>query len=496
MQEQSAIGEAAAPGGGARRILTGLRRVLLLAVLYSMPVVWALHGSASLVDPDIWWHLSAGDWILSHHAFPHADPFSATCAGKPWQAYSWLFEIPMSLAYRYLGLAGICAASSLIVALFAIALHRLLFRIVPDLVVSLALAFAALMAVGPLNSPRPWLITFLFFTLELQVLVAVRRGGPARRLLWLPLLFAVWANVHIQFMNGLLILGLLAADSWWRWLRARGEETRRSRNLWTALLAGCALSVAANPYFFLIYKVAFDLTTQRNIINMISELAAPHFRSPADYVLLAIAMGAVAAMAWQRQRKLLPWCLLAVSTVVAFRSARDVWMLAILGTVLVAVHLPARAWRSWTPSGPQWAGVLVLMLGIVAGAVHFFGVTTDSMTRKLEENFPAAAVRAVHNAHVPGPIFNTYSWGGYLIWSLPELPVSLDGRSALHGTDRIERSIATWNASHDWATDPELQRARVVLAPLDVPLSGLLRLDGRYKLFYEDKVAAVFTRAQ
>jgi hypothetical protein len=68
----------------------------------------------------------------------------------------------------------------------------------------------------------------------------------------------------------------------------------------------------------------------------------------------------------------------------------------------------------------------------------------------------------------------------------------MDGRSNIHGDDRIGRSIATWFGARSWASDPELAAAKLVIAPINVALTSLLRLDSRFELVYEDDVAAVF----
>jgi hypothetical protein len=72
------------------------------------------------------------------------------------------------------------------------------------------------------------------------------------------------------------------------------------------------------------------------------------------------------------------------------------------------------------------------------------------------------------------------------------MPVSIDGRAAFYGDQRIDRSIATWNAQPDWASDEQLRSARLVIGPVTAPLTQVLRLDPRFQLVYEDKVAAVF----
>ena len=50
--------------------------------------------------------------------------------------------------------------------------------------------------------------------------------------------------------------------------------------------------------------------------------------------------------------------------------------------------------------------------------------------------------------------------------------------------------------SPGWDTDPELSAAGVVIAPVKLPLTSLLRLDPRFRLVYEDDVAVVFVAKQ
>jgi len=96
------------------------------------------------------------------------------------------------------------------------------------------------------------------------------------------------------------------------------------------------------------------------------------------------------------------------------------------------------------------------------------------------------------HAAYSGPLYNHYNWGGYLIRHLPHLLVSMDGRNQIYGDERVERSIKTWNGARDWADDPELSQARLVIADVNMPLASLLRCDKRFNLVYEDDVAALF----
>jgi hypothetical protein len=72
------------------------------------------------------------------------------------------------------------------------------------------------------------------------------------------------------------------------------------------------------------------------------------------------------------------------------------------------------------------------------------------------------------------------------------LPVAVDGRTNLHGDERIASSVATWEGRTAWEKNPELLRARLIIAQAGKPLTYLIRGNPRYRLVYEDSTAAVF----
>jgi hypothetical protein len=142
---------------------------------------------------------------------------------------------------------------------------------------------------------------------------------------------------------------------------------------------------------------------------------------------------------------------------------------------------------------PKLASALAVLaagLAVLAGfrAMH---VNHAQLETQLAKELPMRAVEAVRAKGYAGPLYNDYNWGGYLIWAL-RMPVSIDGRQNLYGDQRIDRSVATWSAQPDWASDAQLTSAGVVIGPVKAALTQVLRMDPRFQLVYEDKVAAVF----
>ena len=39
-----------------------------------------------VLDPDLYWHLAVGNWIVEHGAVPHTGILSHTAANLPWTA--------------------------------------------------------------------------------------------------------------------------------------------------------------------------------------------------------------------------------------------------------------------------------------------------------------------------------------------------------------------------------------------------------------------------
>ena len=88
------------------RARLGLSLPLLLGLLVYGQII--SHPSAVLGDPDTYWHIATGRWILAQGAVPHQDVFSFSMPGAPWDPPGWLAENLHRLALRpfRLGFAG------------------------------------------------------------------------------------------------------------------------------------------------------------------------------------------------------------------------------------------------------------------------------------------------------------------------------------------------------------------------------------------------------
>jgi hypothetical protein len=301
----------------------------------------------------------------------------------------------------------------------------------------------------------------------------LRGGSPIRKAWWLPLLFALWANLHIQFVLGLAILGLSCLFP------------GRANRLQLLLLSFfCFLATACNPYQFAIYRVALEYATHSAPIAFVDELHPPE--PWARSTLAAAALLIFAGRNALRHRDAFEIALLIAAFLLALRMRRDLWFvgLACLSTFRAAT--------------PVSIGFIAIIASIIASLILAFRLIESVMLGAAfdydaaqQARFPHRAMQAVLQHRPAGPLYNHFDWGGYLAWQLPEHKPSIDGRTNLHGDDHLRRSFETWNGDTD---DGELQTAKLVIAPANRVLTAKLRDDPAWTILHEDEICVVFVK--
>jgi hypothetical protein len=477
----AAGGERSGAGG------TAVRHMILLVLLYSLA---AIVSAQPVIDPDIWWHLRTGQWIVQHGTVPTVDSFTWSETGRPWIAYSWLFDVVVYGLYAAAGIRGLLVYEFVLVLATLVALFHLVRLGEPRPARAVALTAVACLAMTGVFGPRSFLVSIVFFIVVLRSVLMAYRSGRARGLFLLVPVFAVWANVHVQFVYGLVILALVTADvAVMRW----SKPTASPPVALTTLLvvdAACVVATLMTPYHVQLYRLLFDLARQTGVYSLINELRAAQFVALHDWAVLGLAIGAAFMLRRRDQPRFLT-LLLMIGVWVSFRSNRDAWFLVVCATAILA---PSDT--SEMPATPPWLSRGRTQSVAALAAVLSFVVllTTRSAALEAATNaiFPEGAAAAVEERRYPGPLYNHFNWGGYLIWRLPHLPVSMDGRSNLHGDQRIVRSFRTWTGLRGWNADPELSAARLVIASIETPLASLLQRDPRFQEVYGDRLARVF----
>jgi len=472
------------------------RSIIAMFLLFtSAAVIEAknLTALSALSNSDVWLHLRSGLWILQNHAVPHTGLFSQSPAA-PWIAVSWLYDLKLAIWYNLFGLRSIpmflmSFRAALAVLTFLLAGGRRNFWAA---VAVSAIAQYILAAVPP----SPTYVSVLLFSLESLLLLASRRSGSLRTLLWLPPLFLVWANLDIHFVYGLgLFLLFLASLAPEKFKPSGAAHPPQSTKL-AAIAALSFLATLITPYFYRPYQVFFS-TVFSPANSVLPDYLAPGFRQPQDYILLLFAMSAFLALGLRRSGDLFLIVFLALGAGLSFHSQRDVWLVTLAAVAVVGDAVPTSA-ATEPVAGTPLRDLLIaaaLALVVLATVVVFrLPRSSQALLAKASQSYPVAASNYIRDHHLPQPLFNALEWGGFLTWYLPDYPVAIDGRTDLYGDDFILQYSKMMNAELRYTDFPAIANARTILLPHSAIMAQALSRVSAFTVAYSDDVATVLTR--
>ena len=475
-------------------------RLTALAAAFLVFLFFSLVSKGYLPDTDVWWHLKVGDWIVQHRAVPFVGILSRAASSRPWMAYSWGFEVILSRVYAWFGLLGFAYFGLALSLLVSVALFGTCFALSGNFWRSWVLTFLGTFAYVYSLFPRPVFFSMILFSVMLCMLLKAHRSGRIQQLYWFPLLFMIWANLHIQFIYGLLTIGLYVAVSAALRLASRlhvniGAFRFPSLSL-PKMIAILTMSTAAScigPYSYRLFVVIYEYSHATQTYSVIDELLAPKFECLTVFIFLFILMAGFYAVGWQKKTDLFKLSLLIVASACAFRTVRDAWFAAIPALLFLA-DFPAEPADQDTALSLRDLFALTgafLLLGFLLATN--MGFTERGIDASISQEFPVDAANFIRKVRPPGPLYNNFDWGGFLTWYLPDYPVSIDGRNDLYGDAFVARYL--WFSVGDRTDgDPQLDESGLVLLSKDTSLAKLLKIDSRFRLVYEDRLADVFVR--
>lgn len=459
------------------RFLTVLQ-IAALVVLFSAGALQEARHLQSLTDPSVWLQLRTGNWILDHHSVPRSGLFSRFDALR-WTDSNWGSQVILAALYRTMGLRALPAMQMAFRILVAIATFLLAGGRRGGFWLAAVLSICAQTVIFH-SLTQSLLFSAVLFSMELWLLFTSRATGRQGLLSWMPLLVLVWANMDWHFVFGLLVLLLflcaVAVE------QALGNKMYAHAGARLALgrvamiaVASCIASLLS-PYSYHSYSVAWQNCFGTTVLALTPEMKAMNFRAPEHYLLMLLAMFAFLALGRQHAKDPFKVMLLAVSASAGFSFQREAWMIVVASVAILGdVFFPAGG-RPDEPSHTLkpvfWAAAAIALIVLVAAASHVPS-RTETLLEVTAQKLPVRACDFIRQNHLPAPIYNELSWGDFLIWYLPNYPVSMDDRYELYGEENVKLYYQASAGSRLPSQYPALASANTILISAD---NGLVRV--------------------
>ncbi len=475
-------------------------RQLFIAILFIGLFFMTLRPIA---DPDFWWHLRTGQLIAETRSVPHADPFSSTNLGVPWIAHEWLTELLLHFLFK-IGSFGllIFVFSAIITTAFFLVYLRCPHGSRPY-IAGLILLLGAL-ATAPTWGVRPQMLSLFLTSLFLYLLDRFTQKGQLRYILPIPLITLIWVNLHAGFFLGLVVVGVYLAGGVIDLLRIKLLKHEipdhlhlRSLLSLAAVLGASVLTAMVNPNGFHILIYPFQTLVSPSMQLLIQEWFSPDFhlfewQPLALLILLLIGAGMVGKKTTSTPHILLTLLLGYAS----LRSMRNVPLFVLAAIPVLADEVDSFLRIKQKPASEnillKWAYPIFLVFFLLIAGARFVQVAGQQQETETKY-FPRAAVEWIIENEPQGNLYNTYGWGGYLIWRLyPDYPVYIDGRADVYGDTFIFDFLSIQRAEPDWEKKLQDRSIRILLIEPDTTLAKMVRLSSSWQNVFEDDQSILF----
>jgi len=423
--------------------------------------VAACFTATNISDYDIWWHLKLGESVFRTGSAYHTDMFSYTFFGRPQFTGEWLGDLSYYLAFLASGMAGVTVLEMLLLlgtmGFLLLAVREVIGDDEGGLQAGVITLTVVLFAVRFRLFPRTYMFSFLFLSIFLFCIHRFERTRNFRLLLLLPVIELIWTNMSKGAFYGTLVLILFLV----REIIAKRAEMKHGLVL--------ALVVAAafiNPSTYEVYMMPFRYLMET---HKITDYVGEH--QPLTLALLwgfglqytlgfqVLAIGALGYFiffnGWKNIFHVLLFAFFFAQVSIMIRMI-DLFSFTNAIAFSVVIHQVLIFTRSRLRIKPLMMTtilcaclLLIIPVSVLDNPTYAFGLGIK------EKQFPKDALAFLDREGVTGKMFNSYHYGGYILWNAPSRKVFIDGRGAgiLYSDEFYNRYFAMLKDQNAWSME-------------------------------------------
>ena len=420
------------------KLLQKIVAILLILVAIVSCIKW-------IYEPDIWWQIATGNWIIENGKVPVVDMFSYSYAGDPWINVKWGSEVLMAMIDNTLGVEflPILQIVCLLLILFFTKKIFNFFSIQngntsPNKTL-LGFVWATIIALFIVNfrlNSRPEMFSHLFTIIAIYLYVNHKRTN-SNQIYWLIPLQILWTNMHEAYGVGMIISVIFIVSFWLehKWVRPKYETgiSFEPIKMTIAVLASI-LAIGINPHGFKMILHPFTILGQLSDNKYTNELISVGMEGYWQYQSIFMVIITLFLLFKLFKKNNYPLIIkpiakiglgysivLAAFLYLSLTSFRNIPFFIFVATPLLAYYFSKIELKS-KDSFKLYLGTTVLL-------VFFYGaITTNYFYKKLlpvenyglminSENNPIGAANFIKDNNIKGNGFVDYLSSSYFIYS-------------------------------------------------------------------------------
>ncbi len=423
----------------------------------------------SLREPDIWWMLKTGEWMIQNKSFVTHDIFSFTFAGAEWISVKWLFEL-LLVCFKKIGGPEFTIVIQTIVntalIIFLLKQFNQFNKIInpessgtPTAAIIIA-TYLFIFSTEFRMVGRPEMVTHLMVAIFSFLLISYR-SRPSTIIYWVVPLQIVWANAHEAYGVGAVML--IAAPVIYLLERYYYKRNKLLTDLIfpkhliiASILAIMGISLNPNGPKMIIHPLNIFQQTQSN--KFTSELLSftkEAYWNIEAYINVAIFIIVIYLLLFKFRkakvkRPFFRWVdskfglgytiLLMLFFYLSLTMYRNIPVFIIFSIPLLAMGLEIlikylmRSFKTVRGHYILYGGLIIvglLIYGYVGTGEYFkkFNSREEFGVKVNRDYHPVGAANFIRDHNIQGTCFSDYLTSSYLLWSLyPQFKTYIDLR--------------------------------------------------------------------
>lgn len=410
-------------------------------------------------DDDVFWHLATGRYIVQTHNVPSTDIFGFVTQGMEWMPFEWGWDVISYIIYSFSGFTGLSVFRTflliLIFSIFFIILRKLKIQFTTIFIFITALAFSIMDRL----TPRPHLMSYLFISLLLLIIVQYRyvNRNNHRILFFIPLIFIFWANLHMGIIAGMFLFGIYILSELLMFLYPLKFSSKQIpilkkpeiiRLILIALASVIVMLINPNSYDTYIYAYSH---TKMKMLETVNEWMSP-FSSRYSESFVSILykiflfLGILILYYAYKKKDIFPALLYIGFSLYSIRAMRFTidyilvcFVFIVLSVDYIISNLKNESVRNFTLKKPYLKILLTVIIiyciiripdnklylqDLKYYRISGFGINSDFIPTQMFDFLRENRINEIGERP-----FNHFGTGGFLVWNFPESKNFIDSRN-------------------------------------------------------------------
>lgn len=450
------------------------------------------------IDTDLGWHLRYGDYFWQNGRILRNNLLTYLSFNYFWPNSYTLYQIIISLIYRFFGLFGLSLLMSLVI-LTAFLIFNTTFNKSSRfnfLLFLSALLFGRNVFVLGI---RAQIFSFLLIIYLNFILTRLKAKADFHALPLIVLLFLFWVNTHGAFILGFVLLFSRLLDF------IIHKNWRNSFIIASSILLSFMVTFI-NPYGIKIYAEVL-----RHAAVPLKLLIAEWVEPNLIYKLLMGLMLVFFYISFYLngfKKHIYTAFLLTVFSYLAFDAKRNLAYVALAYIFsLYSLYYPSFRRLNSHPVVIKLTNFSAFFIILYGAAINIPKTVVFSSDPKAICNqsaiiYPCKAIEYIQKNKIEGKnVFSSYEWGGFLSWRLPDYLFFVDGRTPAWPTPEGKSPYTIYleiiQAAPDYQTQLNKYHTDWLLVPANTFLDAELhqKTNSAWKEIYRDEISSIYIKS-